>query len=70
MSDLFTVLCKSCGAEIAFLPTKTGKMPVDAKPVKVVVLVGDHYEVRKGYNPHWASCPNAAAHRRAGEEKP
>lgn len=59
--------CSSCGAAILWAKTPQGKaMPLDAKPEKRVVLgrqTGEAH-VLDTYLPHWASCPNAAQHRR------
>lgn len=69
--------CSSCSAPMFFAPTEYGKsMPFDAAPV----LVDGTYEIgadgvarfvpateRVGkslYLPHFATCPNADAHRR------
>jgi hypothetical protein len=69
--------CSSCDAPILFAPTEYGKpMPLDAAPV----LLEGTYEIgvdgvarfvsagaREGktlYLPHFATCPNADAHRR------
>lgn len=69
--------CSSCKAPILFAPTEYGKpMPLDAAPV----LLEGTYEIgqdgiarfvsagdRAGkslYLPHFATCPNADAHRR------
>lgn len=64
--------CKSCGAEIHFLETKTGSlMPVDAKPARVLVEQQGEtwYGVEDGYTSHFATCPNAAKHRRPKGKK-
>jgi hypothetical protein len=60
--------CKSCGAEIRFLETKTGSlMPVDVPPARVLVEREGNgqtwYGLVDGYTSHFATCPNAAAHR-------
>lgn len=67
--------CRSCGAPILWVKTEAGKrMPIDAKPERRVVL--DPLAVRLGadeltarvvdtYVSHFATCPNAAQHRKA-----
>lgn len=62
--------CRSCGAEIVWAITKSGKrMPLDADPVTGLgVFVFDN-----GYavdppplrRSHFATCPNADEHRKA-----
>lgn len=65
--------CRSCGARITWLLTSKGKsMPVDAEPaaggnlqigddgVVTVVKAGEGTHVS-----HFATCPSAAAHRKA-----
>lgn len=53
-------LCRSCGAEIAWVKTEKGKsMPVDI----------DSWDGNRIFTPgkhisHFASCPNAAKHRK------
>jgi hypothetical protein len=60
--------CSSCGADIRWIVMLSGKrMPVDAQPEKRVVL--DDMPEPRGtvadvWVPHWATCPNAAQHRR------
>ena len=61
--------CTSCGAAIIWAVTEAGKRtPVDAKAERRIVL--DDTEdppiavVMPTHQSHWASCPNAAAHRR------
>jgi hypothetical protein len=65
--------CRSCKAEIVWAKTSTGRaMPFDAEP-----KVGGEWEIdeegQAHYDPegesrftsHFATCPNAAEHRRA-----
>ena len=71
-----TAKCRSCGAEIIWAQTEFGKlMPMDAEPTilpgaftlesqdgtstKRARLVGRYYIS------HFATCPNAAEHRRS-----
>lgn len=66
--------CKSCGAEILWVTTPTGKnAPVDAKPEKRWVEVKVILEGRPDtaewvlvdtYLPHFATCPQASEHRK------
>lgn len=65
--------CKSCGAAIEWIPlrnatTKQVKShPVDAKPaMRIVMDDGGVGNVRPSYVSHFATCPNAAQHRKAG----
>lgn len=52
--------CRSCGAEIVWLKTAAGKnMPVDAETFET----GDELFDIKRHTSHFATCPNAAAHR-------
>ena len=52
--------CKGCGQEIQWVMMASGaKMPVDAKPVKMIQVkegIGTPISV---YTPHWATCPQA-----------
>ena len=72
--------CKTCGAEIKWIRTKSGKnMPVDAEKVKFVpggknIVVTENgetvrakiseYGTETGYIPHWATCTDPNRHRR------
>lgn len=67
--------CSSCGAAILWVKTLPGgkAMPLDAKPEKRVVLVdaiggldrdGVRGRVVDTYVSHFATCPQAAEHRR------
>ena len=63
--------CKSCGAEIVWAVTSSGRrIPVDYQGESVVILTeaGDEVRasVRLGHKSHFATCPNAAKHRSAG----
>jgi hypothetical protein len=59
--DLRTVLCTSCGAQMIFLMTKTGKrMPVDADTVSPEDTEFDHTR----HKSHFATCTNPAKHRK------
>jgi hypothetical protein len=63
--------CKTCGAEIIWAETERGRpMPVDAKPLKVILLedLGELFapkaKVVNAFVSHFATCPDAAEHRR------
>ena len=64
--------CKSCGAEIIWIKTPTGKnAPIDAKPEKRWAEINRfsaseprRWALLDTYLPHFASCPNADQHRR------
>lgn len=66
-----TAACRSCGAKIVWALTATGKkIPLDAKPEKRVVLesrtpFGEVAVVHDTFVSHFATCPNAAEHRKA-----
>jgi hypothetical protein len=54
-------LCKSCGAQIVWMKTATGKnMPVDAESVEK----GDEQFDHTRHTSHFSTCPNAKQHRR------
>ena len=72
--------CRSCRAPMFFVTiAKTGKnMPVDAAPApdgtivlidpKTAVVLGPEaaaLETGRRYRPHWATCPDSQAWRRA-----
>ncbi len=63
-----TSKCRSCGAPIVWVVMRPSgkKMPLDAKPVTRIVLNldDDRGEVRDTYLSHFATCPNAAQHRK------
>ncbi|MGH9549010.1 MAG: hypothetical protein ACRD3W_06535 [Terriglobales bacterium] len=53
--------CRSCDERIIWMKTSTGKnMPVDAETVEV----GDEEFDPKRHTSHFATCPDAAEHRR------
>jgi hypothetical protein len=71
--------CRSCRARIVWAKTPTGAtMPVDASPAAdgdhvlypgpqgwLVLRVHEHADAdRPHYKSHFATCPNAGAHRR------
>jgi hypothetical protein len=71
--------CRSCGAKIFWYYTASGKlMPVDAEPCAdgnlainydgTVMVVGSGSGRQPRYRSHFATCPNAARHRR--QQKP
>ncbi|HET9954136.1 MAG TPA: hypothetical protein VFQ61_06515 [Polyangiaceae bacterium] len=57
--------CLSCGAEIVWVEMQSGRrMPLDAKPQKLIVIEADKGEVKLCFTSHFATCPDAAEHRR------
>ena len=54
--------CRSCGADVIFIRTKKGKlMPVDAATVE-----REDYDFDAARHvSHFATCPDAAKHRRS-----
>lgn len=74
--------CSSCQAEIRWAVTEAGgKMPLDPKPEKRVILVEvvpevgppssmEYARVVDTYLTHFATCPNSAAHRKPKAGKP
>jgi hypothetical protein len=66
--------CKSCGAEILWARTSAGKrVPLDAKPQRLFVrgvgLEGGGVVLRSCFTSHFATCPDAAQHRRPRSTK-
>jgi len=71
-------LCRSCGARIVWATTPTGaSMPVDAAPAAdgdrvlypgprgwLVLRVHESDDGKPRHKSHFATCPNAGAHRR------
>jgi hypothetical protein len=56
------VKCRSCGAEIVFLRTATGKLnPVNADTVEAHDEIYEHGR----HVSHFSTCANADAHRRS-----
>lgn len=71
MADLAATPCRSCGAPLIWGVTENDKrMPVDAKPEKRVVFekrgngLPPLARVVDTYVSHFATCPNAAQHRK------
>lgn len=70
--------CSTCGAPIVWAITQNGKRtPLDAKPIRIAIAArgNDGAEIREGdalvigsgangYQSHFATCPQAAAHRK------
>jgi len=63
--------CRSCNAPILWIRTPGGKLtPLDAKPEKRYVLNLTHggdvpgASLEPTYVSHFATCPNAAKHRK------
>jgi len=62
--------CRTCQAAIIWAVTVSGKrMPLDAKPEVRFILNEDTgtTSARKTYMSHFATCPNAAQHRKPRE---
>jgi len=52
--------CKGCGQEIKWVMMATGaRMPLDAKPVKMIQVKEGIGAVIDVYTTHWATCPEA-----------
>lgn len=52
---------KECGAVVYLLPTESGQIAVDPRPIEVVVPGGDdRFRVVSGYRPHWMTCVDIA----------
>ena len=78
----YNATCKSCGAPMTWIRTRGGKwMPCDAAPIRfrkggdelfvtakgdVVRGTRDEEGTLLGRSSHFATCPNAAQHRRGG----
>ena len=69
-------LCRSCKAQIIWARTDNGRrIPIDAEPVKRVILDDSHGGDIVGaslvdtFMPHHATCPNAEQHRKAKAEE-
>lgn len=59
----FTVPCSSCGADIVWFRTKSGKrMPVDERTTQPTDRE-DQLDLKRHVS-HFATCPNADQHRR------
>jgi hypothetical protein len=61
--------CSSCGAAIVWAPTAKGKaMPLDLATEQRVIISRQTglAHVVPAYTPHWATCPSADQHRKAG----
>jgi hypothetical protein len=60
--------CKRCGKTISFLTTRAGKhMPVDS--FTTITILTEDGDVMRGWIPHWATCPDAAAFRQWANEQ-
>ena len=59
-------LCKSCGAKISWAKTEKGKnIPLDFPgEMRLVVTRGNTAVTQMTYISHFATCPNAAEHRK------
>lgn len=57
--------CRSCGADLTYIRTKSGRlMPVSGSRL---TLVTDAGEIITGRESHFASCPGANEHRKPKE---
>ena len=58
--------CKSCGAKITWAKTEKGKnIPLDFPgEMRLVVTRGNTAVTQMTYISHFATCPNAAEHRK------
>jgi hypothetical protein len=63
--------CRSCGAPILWVVMRASgkRMPLDAKPEKRITLVAADPDtvvgqVTDAYTSHFATCPDAAQHRK------
>ena len=62
--------CKGCGQEIQWIMMASGaKMPVDAKPTKLIQVKHGIGELIDVYTPHWATCPNADQFKKKKQSK-
>lgn len=61
-------LCRSCGREIIWAKTETGRnAPFDARPITVyVVNAAGIAQPLRGRVSHFATCPHADRHRAKG----
>lgn len=56
--------CRSCGAQIRFIQTANGKNhPINAAVQSFWVETDGEWSIVKGHTSHFATCPNASAHR-------
>ena len=61
--------CKSCGSELKWFKTLSGKsIPIDPKPEKRVVLRGGLAIISDTWRSHFETCPSASVHRRVKKE--
>lgn len=59
------MFCKRCKAEIVWCTMTSGsKMPLDARPKKLIQVKEGIGEVVDVYEPHWATCPGADSFRK------
>jgi hypothetical protein len=73
MSELRKVECKACKKEIMFVPMDSGKMmPVDAKPVQMVILESQaegkspRGKMISVLVPHWGTCSDPKRFNKGG----
>lgn len=59
--------CRSCGKEITWVRTESGKMmPCDIDATVITEKDGSKLVV---LNPHWSTCPDADSWRKKGGKK-
>ena len=52
--------CRGCGADIEWIVMDTGKkMPVDQKPLKMIMKTPKGGKMITAFTSHWATCPQA-----------
>ena len=59
-------ICNGCGIHIEWIKTKAGKnMPV--APAEITIVTKDG-ETKKGFIPHWSTCPKANSFKKKNEK--
>lgn len=64
--------CGSCGADIVWVKSRANgkRVPLDARMLTIAVEVAPGIvEFQRGRQSHFATCPNAAAHREPREPR-
>ncbi len=57
--------CRGCGARIGWLKTVAGRpMCVNLTKQTIVANTPEGAKIINGYEPHWATCPNAGDFKR------
>ena len=62
--------CRTCGAKITWAKTENGKnIPLDFPgEARLIVMPGNTAIVQMTYISHFATCPDAAEHRKRGSK--